>query len=66
MCPLLLSKNRSARVQICIIPEKEECGAVAGKYKKKNPVRRERERERERERKETHKGGGSTMRICFR
>lgn len=37
------SKNRSARVQICIIPEKEECGAVAGEYKT-NPVRRERER----------------------
>jgi hypothetical protein len=37
------SKNRSARVQICIIPEKEECGAVGGKYKK-NPVRRAREK----------------------
>jgi hypothetical protein len=38
---------RTARrgVKICVIPEKEECGAVAGKYKK-NPVRREREGER--------------------
>jgi hypothetical protein len=54
---------RTARrgVKICVIPEKEECGAVAGKYKK-NPVRRERERERERR----LKGGGSMMRICFR